>query len=310
MDDEQVSASSREDGGSVCAVDEEHAAGLAEAARRQSKRSSRSLSHTQRRIRHLVIQANKFPNGPEARELAEMEPSMPEGLREKIAKGGDFALWEEGFEWLAAELRRKLKKGTRLYPKRVLEQWLKAYPGLRMNPEETDWLAAWVAYLGNFKSQLTAGGRYAPGENILGAFGVMEDILESIAALDPPPVERSSAEERRTSAVLHQEARPSQDDCVSPRDQVPERQEPDIAGPDHNLPQTPREMPFRFTEFSTAQAKDFWRKYWRSDDIEELLDAGRALALDQKARNELEKHGPKAAQFFHETMEKLGIPLS
>ena len=310
MDDEQVSASSPEDRGPVCAVDEEHAAGSADAARRQSKRTSRSLSHTQRRLRHLVIQANKFPNGPEARELAEMEPSMPEGLREKIAKGGDFALWDEGFEWLAADLRRKLKKGTRLYPKRVLEKWLEAYPGLRMTPEEADWLAAWVAYLGNFKSELTAGGRYAPGENILGAFGIIEDIFESIAALDHPPAERSSAEDRQTSAVLGQETRPSQDDRVNPRDQVSERQESDIAGPNHNLPQTPREMPFRFTEFSTPQAKDFWRKYWRSDDIEELLDAGRTLALDQKARNEMEKHSPKAAQFFRVTMNKLGIPLS
>lgn len=310
MDREQIGARSEESTGRERTDERQPGSDDAATAGRQRKKSSRSLSHTQRRLRHLSIQANKFPNGPEARELAEMEPSMPEGLREKIGKGGDFALWEEGFEWLAADLRRKLKKGTKLYPKRVREKWLEAYPGLRMTPEEADWLAAWVAYLGNFKSELTAGGRYAPGENILGAFGIIEDIVESIAALDHPPAERSSAEDRQTSAVLDQETRPSQDDRVNPRDQVSERQESDIAGPNHNLPQTPREMPFRFTEFSTPQAKDFWRKYWRSDDIEELLDAGRTLALDPDAKNELEKHSPAAALFFHETMEKLGIPLS
>ena len=309
MDGEEIAARSEEIADRECIDKRPRGSDDGATAGREGKKSSKSLSHTQRRLRHLAIQANKFPNGPEARELAEMEPALPEGFREKIARGGDFALWEEGFEWLAAELRRKLKKGTKLYPKRVLEQWRKAYPGLGMTPAEAKWLTEWVAYLGNFKSELIAGGRFAPGKKILGALGIVEDILESIAALDRPPAERSAAD-RQTSAVLHQEARPSQDDRVSPRDQAPERQEPDIAGPDHNLPQTPREMPFRFTEFSTAQAKDFWRKYWRSDDIEELLDAGRALALDPKAKNELEKHSPAAAQFFHETMEKLGIPLA
>lgn len=243
---------------------------------------SKTLSASERRLRNLVRTASKFPNGPEAKELASMEKPMPANLREKIRKGGKYELWSEAFGWLAADLHRKARNGTQFYPKAVVKKLRAAYPELGLSREEVSWLEGWIRYLGQFRTKLRSGGNYGPGIDLLVALDVEHDDYRDIDSLDI--------------------AVGNEDDETS----LPGPSQPSIK----DLPLTLREMPFRYTELSSSTAKTFWRAYRNSNDIEAILQAGLLLASDPWARDEMEKLGKEAETFFIQTMAKLRIPLS
>ena len=243
----------------------------------------RTLSKAERERRHKARLANQFPNGPEARELASMDKPMPTTLREKIVRGGKYELWSEAFRWLAFDLHRKARNGTKFYPKLVVKKLWAAYPDLDPHADEVSWLEGWIGYLGQFRTELRSGGTYGPGVDLLEALGAERDLFEHIDSFD---IEPDGGEDREVSAS--EPARRSTGD----------------------LPPVPRELPFRFTELSSSTAKTFWRAYWNSNDIEAIREAGRMLASDPWARGEMERLGEEAENFFVQTMAKLAIPLS
>ena len=244
---------------------------------------SKTLSASERRLRHIVRMASKFPNGPEAKELASMEKPMPANLREKIRKGGKYELWSEAFGWLAADLHRKARNGTQFYPKAVIKKLRAAYPELDLGQDEVSWLEGWIGYLGQFRAKLRSGGSFGPGIDLLVALDVERDIYGDIDSLDIVP---GGSEDYEASLPV-----PAQP-CIE------------------DLPPTLREMPFRFTELNSSTAKTFWRAYRNSNDIESIRQAGLVFASDREARNEMERLGKEAESFFIQTMAKLGIPLS
>lgn len=149
---------------------------------------SKTLSASERRLRHLVRTASKFPNGPEAKELASMEKPMPANLREKIRKGGKYELWSEAFGWLAADLHRKARNGTQFYPKAVVKKLQAAYPELGLSREEVSWLEGWIRYLGQFRSKLRSGGNYGPGIDLLDIPVGSEDDETSLPGPSQPSI--------------------------------------------------------------------------------------------------------------------------
>ena len=244
---------------------------------------TRTMSTSERRLRHLASMARKFPNGPEAKELASMEKPMPTSLREKIRKDGKYELWSEAFGWLAADLHRKARNGTQFYPKAVVKKVRAAYPELDLRESEVGWLEGWIGYLGQFRTKLRSGGSYGPGIDLLVALNVERDIYGDIDSLDIGPGAGDDHE-----ASLPVPAQP----CIE------------------DLPPTLREIPFRFTELNSSTAKTFWRAYRNSNDIESIHQAGLVFASDPGARDEMRKLGTEAEAFFIQTMAKLGIPLS
>lgn len=243
----------------------------------------RSLSQSERRLRHLSRMAVKFPNGPEAKELKGMEKPMPTSLHEKIRRGGKYELWSEAFGWLAADLHRKARNSTQFYPKLVVKKVRVAYPGLDLRGDEVSWLEGWIGYLGKFRTELRSGKSYGPGTDFLVALGVERDIFDDIDRLDN--VSDGGEDHEVSSTSLTQ---PSIDD----------------------LPPTPRKLPFMFNELKSSEAENFWRTYWRSKDIEAIRKAGFVLSSDREARHEMKRLGEEAETFFVQTMAKLGIPLS
>ncbi len=250
---------------------------------KQERGPRRTLSKAERELRHKVRLANQFPNGPEARELASMEKPMPTSLREKIRRGGQYELWSEAFGWLASDLHRKARNGTKFYPKLVVKKLRAAYPVLDLHADEVSWLEGWIGYIGQFRTELRSGGTYGPGVDFLEALGAERDVFEHINSFDN---DSDSGEDREASAP--EPVQRSTDD----------------------LPPIPRELPFRFNELSSSTAKTFWRAYWNSNDIEAIREAGKVLASDPWARGEMERLGEEAETFFVQTMAKLGIPLS
>ena len=94
---------------------------------KDKRRLRNTLSKAERERRQKVRLAKQFPNGPEAKELASMDKPMPGSLREKIRRGGKFELWSEAFGWLASDLHRKARNGTKFYPKLVVKKLRDAY---------------------------------------------------------------------------------------------------------------------------------------------------------------------------------------
>ena len=208
---------------------------------------------------------------------------MPATLREKIRRGGKFELWSEAFSWLAADLHRKARNGTQFYPKQVVKKLRAAYPDLDLNAGEVRWLEGWIGYLGKFRTKLRSGGTYGPGSDLLVALDVELDVFDHIDSFDDIPNVCENHEVSPTKLV-----QPSIDD----------------------MPNGPREIPFKFNELDSSNARDFWRAYWKSNDIEAIREAGHVLASDPWARDEMHKLGEEAETFFVQTMAKLGIPLS
>lgn len=249
---------------------------------KKGQRTRKALSKAERERRQKVRLANQFPNGPEAKELASMEKPMPASLREKIRRGGKHALWSEAFGWLAADLHRKARNGTQFYPRLMVKKLRAAYPDLDLHADEVRWLEGWIGYLGQFRTKLRSGGTYGPGTDLLVALDAQLDVFDHIDSFDNVPDNEENHEVSPTELV-----RPSIDD----------------------LPPSPRELPFRFTELSSSNAKTFWRAYWQSNDIEAIRETGHILASDPLARDEMERLSEEAGTFFIQTMAKLGIPL-
>ena len=277
------------DSGLDCSAKAEHQVGETDGAEgklkppQKGQRSRNVLSKAERERRQKVRLAKKFPNGPEAKELAIMEKPMLASLREKIRRGDKYELWSEAFGWLAADLHRKARNGTQFYPKLVVKKLRAAYPDLDLHADEVSWLEGWIGYLGHFRTKLRSGGCYGPGIDFLGALNVELDVFDHIDSLDN----------------------------VRDDDENHEASPPDLAQPSiDDLPRSPREVPFRFNELNSSTAKTFWRSYWNSNDIEAIREAGRMLASDPWARGEMERLGEEAETFFIQTMAKLGIPLT
>ncbi|QWC56483.1 hypothetical protein F7D01_04700 [Erythrobacter sp. 3-20A1M] len=285
MQDEHADAASFENEASDTDVDDADATAAKSTGKKSQTDDNRSktLSASERRLRHIVRMASKFPNGPEAKELASMEKPMPANLREKIRKGGKYELWSEAFGWLAADLHRKARSGTQFYPKAMVKKLRAAYPELDLRENEISWLEGWIGYLGQFRTKLRSGGSYGPGIDLLVALDVERDIYGDIDSLDIVP---GGSDDYETS--------------------LPVPAQPGI----EDLPSTLREMPFRFTELNSSTAKTFWRAYRSSNDIESIRQAGLVLASDPWAKDEMERLGKEAETFFIETMAKLRIPLS
>lgn len=272
-----------------CSTDNEHQAkrrpsasgGQAKATAAQLK-PRKVLSKAERERRRTVRLAKQFPNGPEAKELASMEKPMPGSLQEKIRRSGKYELWSEAFGWLAADLHRKARSGTQFYPRLVVKKLRVAYPGLDLLEDEASWFEGWIGYLGQFRTKLRSGGTYGPGVDLLVALGVELDVFDHIDSFD-----NISSDDENGAGSYSELVQPSIDD----------------------LPPSPRELPFRFTEFRSSNAKSFWRNYWQSNDIEAIREAGIVLASDPLARGEMETLGEEAETFFVQTMAKLGIPL-
>ncbi len=245
-----------------------------------AKKTGRTRSRAQRELDRKARAAKKFPHGPEAQELAELEPTMPQSLRDRIAQSDDHALWREGFEWMATGLRMKLRHGKRFYPKNVIKDFRAAYPMIVLRDEDLEWLERWLGYLKLSPTALRSGGKYGPRVSIVDALGAEVDIYSSIDNLNRPPTEQS------VSA-------PSPATEMSTGD----------------LPAPPRDMPFRFNQLTSSTAKTFWRAYWNSSDIHELREAGKTLASDPWARDEMRTLDTEAESLFVQTMAKLGIPL-
>lgn len=246
------------------------------------KKTGRTRSRAQRELDRKARVAKKFPHGPEAKELAQLEPTMPQSLRDRIARSDDHALCCEGFEWMTARLRMKVRDGKRFYPKNVIKDFREAYPMIVLHDEDLEWLERWLGYLKQFPAALRSKGKYGPRVIIVDALGAEVDPFFSIDNLDQPPAEESSLSAPLPTAELS----------------IGELQAP------------PRDMPFRFTHFSSSTAETFWRAYWKSSDIHELREAGKVLASDPAAKDELRKLGTEAEHFFIQTMAKLRIPLS
>ncbi|MBO6768245.1 MAG: hypothetical protein JJ901_08070 [Erythrobacter sp.] len=285
MQDENVDAASDEAKSADGDFEASAAPGTKPTGKKSRPRGSpaRTLSANERRLRHLSKMAKQFPNGPEAKELEGMEKPMPASLREKIRRSGKYELWSEAFGWLAFDLHRKARNSTKLYPKVVVKKLRTSYPDLDLCEDEVNWLEGWVGYLGQFRAALRSGGTYGPGVDFLEALGAERDVFNEIDSFDNEP---DSGDDREPSP--------------------PEPLQPSI----DDLPPTLREMPFTFTELSSLTAKTFWRAYWKSNDIEAICEAGRMLASDPGARDEMERLGEEAETFFVQTMAKLGIPLS
>ncbi|UOR09508.1 hypothetical protein LCM18_02965 [Qipengyuania flava] len=247
-----------------------------------AKKTGRSRSKAQREFDRKARAAKKFPHGPEAKELAQLEPTMPQSLRSRIARSDDHPLWREGFEWMAARLRMKVRDGKRFYPKNVIKDLGEAYPMIVLHDEDLEWLESWLGYLKQFPAALRSKGKYGPRVIIVDALGAEVDIFFSIDNLDQPPAEKSDLSAPLPTTELS----------------IGELQAP------------PRDMPFRFKQFSSSTAETFWRAYWKSSDIHELREAGKVLASDPVAKDELRKLGTEAEHFFIQTMAKLRIPLS
>lgn len=246
-----------------------------------AKKTGRTRSRAQRELDRKARAAKKFPHGPEAQELAELEPTMPQFLRDRIAQSDDHALWSEGFDWMAAHLRKKVREGKRFYPKNVIKDLRAAYPMIALRDEDIVWLERWLGYLKQFPAALRSGGKYGPRVAIVDALGAKVDIYSAIDNLNRPPAEES------VSAPL-----------------------PVTEISTGDLPAPPRDMPFRFNQLTSSTAKTFWRAYWNSSDIHELREAGKILASDPWARDEMRKLGTEAESLFVQAMAKLGIPLS
>lgn len=285
MQDEHADSTSDENrrGGGV--TEETAVAGAKPTGKKSRPGSSprRALSANERRLRHLSKMARQFPNGPEAKELEDMEKPMPASLREKIRRGGQYELWSEAFGWLAFDLHRKARNSTKFYPKLVVKKLRAAYPDLDLCEDEISWLEGWIGYLGRFRAELRSGGNYGPGIDLLVALNLERDVFDDIERLDNVSAGGKNHEVSRTK---------------QPRAFIDE------------LPSSSREMPFTFTELSSSTAKTFWRAYWKSNDIETIREAGHILASDPWARGEMERLGEEAETFFVQTMAKLGIPLS
>ena len=283
-------------------------------ASKAEEKQPKTQSKAARERHRLIRLAKQFPNGPEAKQLASMEKPMPASLHTKIVVGSDYALWSEAFAWLGADLRKKARNGTNFYPKLVIKKWIEAYPIIELTKEELAWLTGWISFLNQVKAELRSGGKFGPGNDLLITLGAKKDVLGAIDNLDKQKPAPGLSEQKPTSIAQavrsmggHSYGQTHNSSVqIGTSDTVPEQP---IASID-DLPRTPRDIPFTFSGFHSPTAKAFWRAYWNSNVLTQIQEAGRMLAADPGAKDEMRKLGEEAEAFFVKTMAKLRIPLS
>ena len=245
--------------------------------------------------------------------MATAEPAAPKSLIHKCENSAERAQWEEAFDWLATSMRSKARSGGKWHGKRLLAAIQKTYSAVVLDKTEAKWLVDWIGHLCTYKQKLRSGDKYSPRVNILEALGVAnadDVLLDDIEALDHP---KSALAEMAPSTASDRYANIPEANMVGPETETSARHSRAAVVPISSieeLPSTPRDIPFSFTKLEHTKGKDFWRAYWKSNTLDEIIANGRAFVLDLEAIKEARNLGAEASAFLDQTMLKLGITLS